>query len=65
LVEAHRDKTQEEMAKLWSEPISARSISRALKKIGFTRKKRPMAIGSSTESTGIKQISSKIEEKNE
>ena len=43
-IEAHRDKTQEEMAKLWSEPISARSISRALKKIGFTGKKRPMAI---------------------
>ena len=44
-VEANRDKTQEEMAKLWSESISARTISRALKKIGFTRKKRPMAIG--------------------
>ena len=38
-VEEHRDKTQVEMAELWHEPISARTISRALKKIGFTRKK--------------------------
>ncbi len=37
------DKTQVEMASLWDEHISARTISRALKKIGFTRKKRPMA----------------------
>lgn len=41
---SHGDKTQVEMAKLWKEPISDRTISRALKKIGFTRKKRPMAI---------------------
>jgi transposase len=47
----HGDKTQVEMAKLWKEQISDseallrsadRTISRALKKIGFTRKKRPM-----------------------
>lgn len=44
LAKAHGDKTQVEMAKLWKEQISARTISRALKKIGFTRKKRPMAI---------------------
>jgi transposase len=42
--QAHGDKTQVEMAKLWKERISDRTISRALKKIGFTRKKRPMAI---------------------
>ena len=50
--QVHGDKTQVEMAKLWEEPISDseallrsadRTISRALKKIGFTRKKRPMA----------------------
>jgi transposase len=41
---SHGDKTQVEMAKLWKEQISDRTISRALKKIGFTRKKRPMAI---------------------
>lgn len=40
----HGDKTQVEMAKLWSGEISDRTISRALQKIGFTRKKRPMAI---------------------
>lgn len=38
------DKTQVEMAQLWEEKISDRTISRALKKIGFTRKKRLMAI---------------------
>ena len=42
---SHGDKTQVEMAKLWKEQISDRTISRALNKIGFTRKKRPMAIG--------------------
>lgn len=45
---AHQDKTQSEMAALWPEPISQRTISRALKKIGFTRKKRPMATGNGT-----------------
>jgi transposase len=39
-VERHEDKTQTEMAQLWPEEISARSISRALRKIGFTRKKK-------------------------
>ena len=36
------------MAELWDGPISARTISRALKHIGFTRKKRATAIGSET-----------------
>ena len=36
----HADKTQEELAELWPENISDRTISRALKKINFTRKKR-------------------------
>ena len=39
----HGDKTQVEMASLWEGEISDRTISRALKKIGFTRKKRPTA----------------------
>lgn len=34
------DKTQAEMAALWSGSISARTISRALQIIGFTRKKK-------------------------
>ena len=38
----HGDKTQVEMAELWEGQISARTISRALHKIGFTRKKRRM-----------------------
>ena len=37
------EKTQVEMASLWEGEISERTISRALKKIGFSRKKRPMA----------------------
>lgn len=40
---AHGDKTQAEMADLWEGDIGARTISRGLHKIGFTRKKRPMA----------------------
>ena len=39
VVEINGDKTQAEMAKLWTEEISKPTISRALKKIGFTRKK--------------------------
>jgi transposase len=35
-------KTQTEMAQAWSEKISARTIGKALKKIGFTRKKKLM-----------------------
>ena len=38
-VRANGDKTQAEMAELWPEEISQRTISRALKKIGLTRKK--------------------------
>ncbi len=41
----HGDKTQVEMAELYPEQISARTISRALQKIGFTRKKKLMATG--------------------
>ena len=54
------DKTQVEMASLWDGEISdslrdsfaSRTISRALKKIGFTRKKRPTATGSGMKSNG-------------
>jgi len=38
--QTHGDQTQAEMATLWEGDISARTISRALHKIGFTRKKR-------------------------
>ena len=39
-VKLHGEQTQEKMAELWPEPISSRTISRALKRIGFTRKKK-------------------------
>ena len=42
-VAEYGNKTQAEMAELWSGQISARTISRALRHIGFTRKKRLMA----------------------
>ncbi|QZZ22465.1 transposase [Leptothermofonsia sichuanensis E412] len=32
-------KTQKQMAQLWDEPISARTIARALEKLGLSRKK--------------------------
>jgi transposase len=37
--EQHGHLTQQDMAQLWSEPISNRTIGKALKQIGFTRKK--------------------------
>jgi hypothetical protein len=40
------------MADQWSEAISDRTISKALKQIGFTRKKRPMAIKSEMKRNG-------------
>lgn len=43
-VQLNGDKTQEEMASLWGEEISRSSIARGLKKIGFTRKKKLLAI---------------------
>ena len=44
VVKVHGDNTQAELAELWYDPVSARTISRALLKIGCTRKKRPTAI---------------------
>jgi transposase len=35
----HGNQTQQEMAQAWEEEISDRTIGKALKKIGFTRKK--------------------------
>lgn len=39
-VQQHGDKTQAEMAQLWEGDISARTIARGFKRIGFTRKKK-------------------------
>jgi transposase len=43
-VKQHGDKTQSEMAQLWGGEISQRTISRALLKIGHTRKKKHTGI---------------------
>ena len=43
-VQQYPDKTQAEMAELWPGMVSRRIISRMLKKIDFTRKKRPLGI---------------------
>jgi hypothetical protein len=42
-MKTYPDKTQTELAQLWDGQISDRTISRGIKKIGFTRKKRPTA----------------------
>jgi transposase len=42
-VVANPDNTQAQLAQLWEDEISERTITRALQHIGFTRKKRPMA----------------------
>ena len=41
--EANKGKTQAQMAKIWGHGVTQQNISDALRKIGFTRKKRPMA----------------------
>jgi transposase len=50
-VKAHGDKTQTEMAELWEAEIYQRTISRALQKIGYTRKK-PMGIANGMKPNG-------------
>jgi transposase len=40
----HGGKTQAQMASLWGDNVSQQTISRALQKIGLSRKKKPMAI---------------------
>lgn len=42
-VQQHGDKTQAQTAYLWEGDISVRTISRALHKLGLSRKKRRMA----------------------
>ena len=49
---AHGDKPQSEMAELWEGEMSQRTISRALQKIGHTRKKPPTAIANPTKPNG-------------
>lgn len=42
-IRQHGDKTQAQMAELWDGDVSARTISRALHKLDWSRKKRRMA----------------------
>lgn len=39
-VQKHSSQTQKEMAEAWGEKISDQTIGKALKKIGFSRKKK-------------------------
>ena len=39
LVEEHKDKKLIELAKLWHEPVSSKSVLRLLKKLGYSYKK--------------------------
>ena len=39
LVEEHKDKSSMELAKLWHEPVSSKSVLRLLKKLGYSYKK--------------------------
>ncbi len=51
-VKEHGDKTQSEMAQLWEGKISQRTISRALQKIGHSRKKKLTDIANETKPNG-------------
>jgi transposase len=48
----HGHLSQKEMAAQWHEPISDHAISKALRRIGFTRKKRAMATRNGTKPNG-------------
>ena len=54
----HEDKTQAEMAQLWQGDISSRTISRALQKLGLTRKKRRTGIASAMKRNGCNSSNS-------
>lgn len=48
----HEHLTQKEMAEQWGQPISDHTLGKALKRIGFTRKKRAMATGNGMKRNG-------------
>lgn len=52
-VQTHGDKTQKEMAQLWGDEISQPTISRALQKIKYTRKKKLMDMYRGMKSNGV------------
>lgn len=47
-VEQHGDLTQGQMAQLWGENVTQQNISRALRQLGYSRKKKHTAIRSET-----------------
>ncbi|MDZ8086409.1 MAG: IS630 transposase-related protein [Nostoc sp. DedQUE12b] len=51
-VKEHGDKQESEMAQLWEGKISQRTISRALQKIGHSRKKKLTDIANETKPNG-------------
>ena len=51
-VAEHGDKTQAQMAELWEGNVSQRTISRALHKIGYTRKKKRVATAKGMKQNG-------------
>lgn len=57
-VQQHPDKTQAQIAALWPTPISARTISRGLRTIGFTRKKKPTATANAMRLSANSSLSS-------
>lgn len=52
-VREHPSATQAELARLWKESVSRQTVGRALRKIGYTRKKRPMATVNETNSNEV------------
>ena len=52
----HGDKTQAQMAAMWQEPISARSISRVLHNLGLSRKKSHTATASGVRTSWYKSL---------
>ncbi len=51
-VQQHGGKTQSQMAKLWGDNVTQQDISRALKKLGLSRKKRLTATGNAMKGSG-------------
>ena len=47
-VRQHPTATQSELAQLWKAPMSRHTVGRVLRKIGYTRKKRPMGTKNET-----------------
>ncbi len=50
--QTHGHLTQQAMAQKWPQEISNRTMGKALKRIGFTRKKKPMATESGMKLSG-------------